>query len=185
MTWGVPLLVSSHFAFSCCSWGSQGKNTEVACHSLFQWTTFCQISLLWPSHFGWPHMAWLGFIELDKAAVCVIRLTSFLWLWFQCVCPLATSTIYLGFSYLNVWYLFTSAPAKHSRCSLPWTRQIWKTQQWPQDWKRSVFIPISKKDNAKERSNYRTIALISHAQNSPSQASAVCEPWTSRCSSWF
>ena len=41
--------------------------------------------------------------------------------------------------------------------------QIWKTQQWPQDWKRSVFIPISKKDNAKECSNYHTIALISHA----------------------
>ena len=40
---------------------------------------------------------------------------------------------------------------------------IWKTQQWPQDWKRSVFIPIPKKDKAKECSNYRTIALISHA----------------------
>ena len=42
-------------------------------------------------------------------------------------------------------------------------QQIWKTQQWPQDWKRSVFIPISKKGNAKECSNYRTVALISHA----------------------
>ena len=40
---------------------------------------------------------------------------------------------------------------------------IWKTQQWPQDWKRSVFIPIPKKGNAKECSNYHTIALISHA----------------------
>ena len=46
----------------------------------------------------------------------------------------------------------------HSIC-----KQIWKTQQWPQDWKRSVFIPILKKDNAKECSNYHTIALISHA----------------------
>ena len=45
----------------------------------------------------------------------------------------------------------------HSIC-----QQICKTQQWPQDWKRSVFIPISKKGNAKECSNYRTIALISH-----------------------
>ena len=45
----------------------------------------------------------------------------------------------------------------HSIC-----QQIWETQQWPQDWKRSVFIPISKKDNAKECSNYHTIALISH-----------------------
>ena len=46
----------------------------------------------------------------------------------------------------------------HSIC-----QQIWKTQQWPQDWKRSVFIPIPKKGNAKECSNYRTVALISHA----------------------
>ena len=46
----------------------------------------------------------------------------------------------------------------HSIC-----QQIWKTQQWPQDWKRSVFIPIPKKGNAKECSNYHTIALISHA----------------------
>ena len=42
-------------------------------------------------------------------------------------------------------------------------QQIWKTQQWPQDWKRSVFMPIPKKGNAKECLNYRTIALISHA----------------------
>ena len=41
-------------------------------------------------------------------------------------------------------------------------QQIWKTQQWPQDWKRSVFVPIAKKGNAKECSNYCTIALISH-----------------------
>ena len=46
----------------------------------------------------------------------------------------------------------------HSIC-----QQIWKTQQWPQDWKRSVFIPISKKGNAKECSNYCTMALILHA----------------------
>ena len=42
-------------------------------------------------------------------------------------------------------------------------QQMWKTQQWPQDWKRSVFIPIPKKGNAKERSNYYTTALMSHA----------------------
>ena len=42
-------------------------------------------------------------------------------------------------------------------------QQIWKTRQWPQDWKRSVFIPVPKKGNAKECSNYHTIALISHA----------------------
>ena len=43
------------------------------------------------------------------------------------------------------------------------SQQIWKTQQWPQNWKRSVFIPIPKKGNAKEHSNYCTTALISHA----------------------
>ena len=42
-------------------------------------------------------------------------------------------------------------------------QQIWETKQWPQDWKRSVFIPIPKKDSAKQCSNYCTIALISHA----------------------
>ena len=46
----------------------------------------------------------------------------------------------------------------HSIC-----QQIWKTKQWPQDWERSVFIPISKKVNAKDCSNYHTIALISHS----------------------
>ena len=45
-TWGVPLSVYYHFAFSYCSWGSQDKNTEVVCHSLLQWTTF------WPCHQG-------------------------------------------------------------------------------------------------------------------------------------
>ena len=42
-------------------------------------------------------------------------------------------------------------------------QEIWKTQHWPQDWKRSVFIPIPKKGNAKEYLNYRTMVLISHA----------------------
>ena len=61
------------------------------------------------------------------------------------------------------------------------SQQIWKTQPWPQDWKKSVFIPIPKKGNAKDCSNYCTIALILHAskvnaQNSPSQASTVHEP---------
>ena len=46
----------------------------------------------------------------------------------------------------------------HSIC-----QQIWKSQQWPQDWKRSVFIPITEKGNAKECSNYHTVELISHA----------------------
>ena len=55
-----------------------------------------------------------------------------------------------------------------------------ETQQWPQDWKRLVFIPIPKKGNAKEYSNYCTIALISHASQ------AMCKiPRMSRCSNWI
>ena len=77
--------ISYCFAFSYCSWSSQGKNTEVVCHSLLQWTAICQTSPPWPTHLGWPHTAWLSFIELDKAVVRVIRLTSFLWSWLVCL----------------------------------------------------------------------------------------------------
>ena len=62
----------------------------------------------------------------------------------------------------------------HSIC-----QQIWKTQQWPQDWKRSVFIPIPKKNNVKECSNYRTIALISHTSKVMFQIlQARLQEWT-------
>ena len=74
--WGVHLSVSYLFAFSYCSWGSQGKDTEVVCHSLLQWTTFCQTSPPGAIHLGWPHRAWLSFIEVDKVVVRVIRLAS-------------------------------------------------------------------------------------------------------------
>ena len=78
------------------------------------------------------------------------------------------------------------------KCCTQYASKLGK-QQWPQDWKRSVFIPIPRKGNAKECSNYHTITLISHAskvmlkilQASKLKASAICEPWTSRCSSWF
>ena len=71
----------------------------MVCHSLLQWTTFCQTSPPWPAHLGWPHTA-CGFIELDKAVVRVIRLASFLWYGFSVSalwCPLATPTILFGF----------------------------------------------------------------------------------------
>ena len=74
----------------------------------------------------------------------------------------------------------------HSIC-----QQIWKAQQCPRDWKTSVFIPIPKKGNAKECSNYRTITLISHASKvmlnilQARQTSTIPEPWTSRCPSWI
>ena len=67
----------------------------------------------------------------------------------------------VGFRQVELFHILKDDTVKvlHSIC-----QQIWKTQQWPQDWKRSVFIPIPKKGNAKECSNYRTIALISHAR---------------------
>ena len=73
----------------------------------------------------------------------------------------------------------------HSLC-----QQTWKTQQWPQDWIRSVFFPIPKKGNAKECSNYCTIALISHANKVmlkilQGRLQQYVNQETSRCSSWF
>ena len=111
---GVHLSVSYLFAFLYCSWSSQGKNTEVVCLSLLQWTTFCQTSPPWPVCLGWPHTAWLSFIELDKAVVHVIRLASCLWLWFQSVCPLMPSHSAYCLTWfsltLDVGYLFMAAP---------------------------------------------------------------------------
>ena len=69
-------------------------------------------------------------------------------------------------------------------------QQIWKTQQWPQDCKRAVFIPITKKGNVKECSNYCTIAIISHSSKvmlkiPQTKASTVYELRASICSSWI
>jgi len=125
------------FSFSYCSWGFQGKNTQVVCHSLLQWTTFCQTSPPWPSCLRWPHTEWLSFTEVDKAVVCVIRLAGFLWLWFQCVYPLMpfcnTYSLTWDSLTLDVGYLFTAAPesaasapflgrgiSPHGRPSWPW-----------------------------------------------------------------
>ena len=70
------------------------------------------------------------------------------------------------------------------------SQQIWKTQQWPQDWKRSVFIPIPKKGNAKECSNYCTTALISHIckvmlKILQARLQQYMNGLSSRCSSWI
>ena len=95
------------FAFSYSSWSSQGKNVQVACHSLLQWTTFCQNCPPWPVRLGWPYTAWLSFTELDKAVVHVIGLASFLWLWFRLSalwCPLS-ALLSVSASFLNVSFL--------------------------------------------------------------------------------
>ena len=125
--------------------GSQGKNTAVVCHSPLQWTTFCQTSPPWPVRLGWSHTAWLSFTEIDKAVVHVIRLTSFPWLWFQCVCPqmlLATPTVLLWFLLAWMWGISSwllqqsaaSAPylawgvSPHCRPSWPW---MWSSSSRP------------------------------------------------------
>ena len=119
------------FAFSCCSWGSQGKNTEVVCHSLLQWPHSVRPLHHDPSIFGGP--TWHGLVSLrDQAVVHVIRLASCLWLWFQSVCPLMPSLSAYRLTWfsltLDVGSVSTAAPAKCSRCSLPW---IWGSSSQP------------------------------------------------------
>ena len=141
MTWGVPLSVSYHFAFSYCSWGSQDKSTEVVCYSLLQWTILSDLSTM--THPSWvARRAWLGFIELDKAVVLVWLDWLIFWVWFQCVCPLMPScnTYHLTWVSLTlgVGYLFSAAPAKRSLCCLSWTKDI--SSPWgDQNWKRHMY----------------------------------------------
>ena len=88
-TWGVHLSMSYLFAFSYCSWGSQGKNTEVVCHSTLQWTMFCQNSPAWHIHLGWPYTAWL-IVSLNYTRLWSMW-SDWLVFWdcgFQSVCPL-------------------------------------------------------------------------------------------------
>ena len=91
--------------------GFSGQEYWSVCHSLLQWITYCQTSPPWPICLGWPHMAWLSFIELDKAVVCVIRLASFWWLWFQFICPLTPSLSAYRLTWvsltLDMGYLFS------------------------------------------------------------------------------
>ena len=74
-------------------------------HSLLQWTTFCQNTPPWPVCLGWPYMAWLTFIKLDKNVVLIIILASFLWLWFQSVCPLMLSLSDYHLSGVSLTYI--------------------------------------------------------------------------------
>ena len=97
-------------------------------------------------------LSWQNSISLCPASFCTIRPNL----------PVTPGISWLTTSAFQSpimrWHFFDALKVLHSIC-----HEIWKTQQWPQDWKRSVFIPIPKKDNDKECSNYRTIALISHA----------------------
>ena len=86
--------------------GFSGKNTEVVCHSLLQWTTLCQTSPPWPIRLGWPHTAWLSFTELDKAVVLWADWLVFCDYGFilsALCCPLATPTVSLGCLWPWTW----------------------------------------------------------------------------------
>ena len=88
-------------------------------------STFCQTSPPWPAHLGWPHMVWLSFIELDMP----VFLVWLDWLVF-CEYGFSVSALlqhlpsYLGSLTLGMKYLFMAAPAKCSRCSLPWVNAL-------------------------------------------------------------
>ena len=151
------------FAFSHCSWGSQGKNTEMVCHSLLQWTTFCQNCY--------------SFIELDNAVVHVIRLVSFLYLWFSVCLPSdgegseAYGSFLMGaakgkgkkerYTHLNAEFqriarrdkkTFLSNQCKEieENSGMGMSREPFKKirDSIQRNWQRSVFIPIPKKGNA-------------------------------------
>ena len=123
------------------------KNNEVICYSLLQWTTFSQTSPPLPTRLGWPHTAWINFIELGKAVFPVISWSSFLWFWFQCVCPLMFFQHTYHFTWvsltLDLGYFFTAAPAKLSCCSLPWKGIFLHGHpSWPWMWSCSSRVCI-------------------------------------------
>ena len=157
---------------SLCSWNSLGKNTGVGCHSLLQGIFLtqvlnsglphCQKILYNPSHQGSPvvlakeynvvltkeHKKQINGLEHREQKYNHINIVN-----------QSLTNEQRQFNETSVVFSIHSAittddavKALHSIC-----QQIWKTQQWPQDWKRSVFIPTPKKGNAKECSNYRTI----------------------------
>ena len=122
-TWGF-IFQCPIFLPSCCSCSSQGKNTKVVCHSLLQWTAFCQTSPPWPFHLGWPYTAWLIFIELDKA----VAMWSDGYLSVIVVSVYLPSDVlsqrlpsYLCFSYLGHGVAPLSCSVLlHCSCAVPW-----------------------------------------------------------------
>ena len=111
---------------------SQGKNTQVVCHPLLQWTTFCQPSSPWPACLGWPHRAWLSFIELDKAMVLV-------WLDWLVFCD-------YGFSVFALWCPL-AAPTVLLRFLLPWT---WGISSWLLQQSAVIFLIYVKGYNGEQ-----------------------------------
>ena len=135
MTWEVPLLVSYHFAFSYCSWGSWGKNTDVVCHSLLQWATFCLTLHHDPPILGCPAgMAWFHWVR-QGCDPSVIRLTSFLWVWFQENALVIANTLFQ--QHKRRLYTWTSPDSQQRNqidyilCSQRWRSSIQSTKTRP------------------------------------------------------
>ena len=141
----------------------------------------CRQILYWLSYRGSPNhlLAMLEFPQAPFCSVCFSSLSSSLYCWnlrmlSTCLWETLLALQVPGLSSLlsiGEKFLVISASLSTSNLILRWCCESaalnmpanWKTQQWPQDWKRSVSIPIPKKGNAKECSNYCTMALISHA----------------------
>ena len=117
--------------------------SSISLHWLLRKAFLSLLAILWSSTFKWLY---LSFSPLTLAS-----------LLFSAICKTASDNhfLFLHFFFPLGMKLLKGLHSIHE--------QIWKTQQWPQDWKRSVFIPILKKGNPKECSNYCTAALISHA----------------------
>ena len=133
------LAVCTKVIFLYRSWGSHGKYTGVVCHSLLQWITICLNSPLWTVCLGWAlHSMAYSFIELhkplhhDKTVIHINKVS--------------------GYNEIPA-ELFTSLKEEAMKVLHSLCQQIWKTQQWPQDWIRSILIPIPKKGNTKECAN--------------------------------
>ena len=132
-----------------CPWDSLGKDTGVGSHSLLQGISRPR---------DWT---WISCIAGREARKPFKTATSTVNKWKRVIWGITTNKASGGDGIpVQLFQILKDDTVKmlHSIC-----QQIWKTQQWPQDWKGSVFIPIPKKGNAKECSNYRTVALISHA----------------------
>ena len=138
------------------------------CHSLLQWTTFCQNKYLLSEGIKKSCQEYTEELyktdlhDPDNHDVVITDLEPDI-LEYEVKCTLESITTKKASGGdgipVELFQILKDDAVKvlHSIC-----QQIWKTQQWPQGWKRSVFIPIPKKGNAKECSKYRTIALNSH-----------------------
>ena len=161
MTWGVPLLVSYHIAFSYCSWGSQGKNTEVLAIPFSSGPLSVR-----PLHHDLPVLgspqAWLGFIDLDKALVLV-------WLDWLVFCD-------YGFSVSVLWCLLAT-PTILLGFPLPWA---WGISSWL--FQQSIAAPYLGRRVSPHCHLFWPSTWDSSSR--PSCHHSASAPWTLGCSSW-